>query len=53
MIFTQNIPLNFFNKNFISEKLKKISFIYFDNNKDEIKIKLIEKSRIGYSKLIE
>ena len=53
MIITQNIPINILKKYFIIEKSNKLLFIYFDYNKNEIKVNLINKSKIGYSILID
>ena len=52
MIITQNIPLNILNTHFIIENLNQIVFINFDYNKNEINVKSIDKSKIGYSLLL-
>ena len=52
MIIIQNIPLNILNKCFIIENSKNILFIDL-YNKNEIKVKSINKSKIGYSILID
>ena len=53
MIIIQNLPLNILNKCFVIENSNKILFIDFENNKNKMKVKSINKSKIGYSILID
>ena len=47
MIIIQIISVNILNKCFILEYSNNIWFIHFGENKNKIKIKLIDKSKIG------
>ena len=51
MIIIQNIPINILNKCFIIENSNKILFIDFNNNNNQIKVKSINKSKIGNDQL--
>ena len=48
MIIVQRLKLNILNKNFKFEYSNNILFIHFDVNKNEIKVKSIDKSKIRY-----